>query len=130
MKQTILLVEDDAEMSSVLATTLADEGHSVTTAKSRAEAEELSNSAPRPFDLLITDVRLSDDDSKEENGFALADKLVALNPTLPVMFVSGDPDCFASPSIQRFADSPFLKKPFNLEKFVAVVNKLLAKNAG
>ena len=126
MSRRILLVEDDPEFRSIMATTLQDAGHSVTSATNCAEAEQFWNDAPSPFDLLISDVRLED----EDDGFMLARRLLETQPTVPVLFVSGDPDCFASPAIQRFADAPFIRKPFNLEKFESTVERLLAGSAG
>lgn len=120
----ILLVEDDEEFLEMMAVTLEEAGHSVTKATAPAEAEELWNDAVRPFDLLISDIRLADDG----DGWVLAEKLLASQPNVPVLFVSGDPDCFASPAIQRFADAPFMRKPFSLDKFEASVNRLLEKS--
>lgn len=125
MARTILLVEDDEPILKLIATTLAKEGHRVFKAIDAGEAEKIWMEAGQSFDLLITDVRLA----TEEDGFTLAGKFVESHPEVPVIFVSGDRDCFACPAIQKFADSPFIAKPFDIKKMVAVVNKALAQRA-
>jgi len=60
----------------------------------------------------------------------LAEKLLEAHPEVPVMFISGDKDCFASPSIRQFGDSPFIAKPFNVKQMVAAVDQVLSKTGG
>jgi DNA-binding NtrC family response regulator len=124
MAQRILIVEDDEAVLGLLATTLRKNGYEVSEAKSGSQAKWLWEDAKQPFDLLLSDVRLE----AEDDGFMLAEKLLASQPNVPVMFISGDQDCFASPAIQKFGDSPFLRKPFDLKKMVRSVADLLASS--
>jgi DNA-binding NtrC family response regulator len=121
MPRKILLVDDDEATLDLLGTTLEKNGYAVTRAKDPAQARWLWEDAKEPFDLLLTDVRLE----AQDDGFMLATKLLESNPNVPVMFISGDPDCFASPAIQRFGDSPFLSKPFDLKKMLVSVKKII-----
>ena len=57
----------------------------------------------------------------------LADRFLELHPDVPVMFISGDPDCFASPAIRKFGDSPFIAKPFNVKQMISAVDQVLSK---
>ena len=123
---TILLVEDDPEALALMATALTKQGHRVFQATDTIQATELWTEPGRSFDLLITDVRLAE----EDDGFVLARKLLEIHPDVPVMFISGDPDCFASPAIARFGDAPFISKPFDLNKMLAAVTKALAQGGG
>jgi DNA-binding response OmpR family regulator len=123
MGRTILLVEDDDHARGLMASVLAKQGHDVHQARDGAEAQNHWGDPARKFDLLIADVKLPGD----EDGFMLAEKLLEMRPEVPVLFISGDPDCFASPSIRAFGDSPFIAKPFNVKQIVAAVDKVLSK---
>jgi len=124
MVRTILLVEDDEPTLALMATALTRQGHEVLKARDTIEAERLWTEPGRLFDLLIADVRLSE----EDDGFALARKLLELQPGVPVIFVSGDRDCFACPAVNYFGDAPFISKPFDLNQMIKAVNDVLAKS--
>lgn len=126
MGRTILLIEDDEHALGMMATVLRKNGHEVFPAKDASEAKNHWSDANRKFDLLIADVKLPGD----EDGFMLAEELLETRPDVPVMFISGDPDCFASPSIRNFGDSPFIAKPFNVKQMVAAVDQVLSKTGG
>jgi DNA-binding NtrC family response regulator len=122
MARTILLIEDDEYALGLMAAALEKQGHTVFKAKDASEAQNQWSPEDRHFDLLISDVKLPDDD-----GFVLAERLLETRPDVPVMFISGDKDCFASASIRAFADSPFIAKPFNVKQMLAAVDKVLSK---
>ncbi len=56
----ILLVDDDRHLVMSMAEWLVQQGHQVETQHTFAAAQK--SLAARPFDLLITDLRLGDDD--------------------------------------------------------------------
>ena len=124
MARTILLIEDDEYALGLMAAALEKQGHTVFKAKDGSEAQNLWAPADRHFDLLISDVKLPGED-----GFVLAERLLDSRPDVPVMFISGDKDCFASPSIRAFADSPFIAKPFTGEELSAAVAAVLSPSA-
>jgi DNA-binding response OmpR family regulator len=126
MGRTILLVEDDDHARGLMANVLVKQGHEVFQARDGAEAANHWSDPARKFELLIADVKLPGD----EDGFMLAERLLETRPEVPVMFISGDPDCFASPSIRRFGDSPFIAKPFNVKQMLAAVDQVLSKAGG
>ena len=126
MPHKILVVEDDEPTLELLATTLEKNGYQVAKAKDTTQAKWLWEDAREPFNLLLTDVRLE----SQDDGFMLATRLLESQPNVPVMFISGDRDCFASPAVQRFGDSPFLSKPFDLKKMLGSVKKLIENPPG
>jgi two-component system cell cycle response regulator CpdR len=123
MAKAILLIEDDEHALALMTAALRREGHTVYAAKDSNEARLLWGEPGRAFDLLIADVKLQGD----EDGFSLAETLLEEKPGVPVMFISGDRDCFASPSIRSFGDAPFISKPFNVKQMLTAVDKVLAK---
>lgn len=126
MARTILVVDDEEDALAVMGTALERAGYNVARASNGLDATRLWTESNPPIDLLISDVRLHEQD----DGFVLADKLMAARPGIPVIFVSGDRDCFASPAIQRFADSPFIRKPFDIRRMISTVEDVLSKTYG
>lgn len=109
----ILIVEDDADVCTVLCTFLEDSQYSVVVANEySAAANILQKLNP---DLLISDVMLLGG-----NGDSLAK--LARSKGIPVLLISGE-----LKSIERFdeEDIPFLQKPFRLSELEQWVNNLL-----
>ena len=121
MAATILLIEDDDHARALMASVLTNRGHTVVQAADAAAAQNHWTDPERSFDLLIADVKLPG----EEDGFSVAERFLETRPNVPVLFISGDPDCFASPSIRTFGDAPFIAKPFNLKQMIAAVDQVL-----
>ena len=63
MKHTVLLVEDDRAISTVISEALQDEGLAVTACSSIAHRDELI--AKKQFDVMLTDIMLDDGDGLE-----------------------------------------------------------------
>ena len=122
MGRTILVVEDNENALGLMTSVLKGQGHTVFGALDGSEAKNHWTDPDHSFDLLICDVKLPDID-----GFVLAENLLESRPDVPVMFISGDKDCFASPSIRAFGDSPFIAKPFDVNQMLAAVNQVLSK---
>ena len=123
MAATILLIEDDEHARALMASVLTNRGHTVVQARDGTEAQNHWTDPERSFDLLIADVKLPG----AEDGFTLAERFLESRPNVPVLFISGDPDCFASPSIRTFGDSPFIAKPFNVKQMIAAVDQVLGQ---
>lgn len=81
---SILLVEDEAEVLSVLKAILNSAGFSVTTAVSGDEAKQVFLNDPK-FDLLMTDIVMPG----ALKGTDLAQELRDIRQDLPVIFLSG-----------------------------------------
>ncbi|RMG96730.1 MAG: PAS domain S-box protein [Deltaproteobacteria bacterium] len=102
----ILLVEDEAAVRRALATALGRAGFDVHEASSAEAALEIWNRSG-PFRALVTDIMMPG-----ENGFELAERLVAHAPDLEVVLISGyaeDPEVRAAIERSAFA---FFAKPF------------------
>jgi DNA-binding response OmpR family regulator len=114
MASRILIVEDSLHARNGLIALLQGAGYDVTGASSMREAIEIVESEPP--DLIITDVRLADD-----NGLYLA----AVNPGgIPVVVVTGYPDRGLE-SEARELGADFLLKPFRPSELLAAVERRL-----
>jgi two-component system cell cycle sensor histidine kinase/response regulator CckA len=111
---TILLVEDEDDVRSVLAEALNQKGYATTGAADPAQALSLEENLGR-LDLLITDMVMPGMDGKQ-----LAKALVAKRPGLPVLFMSGFTEALGEEEAQ----------PFLLPALFAKVAALLAARPG
>ena len=117
---TVLVVEDQEQIRTLLEKTLRRAGlHVLSTGDPRA-AESLLQEAEGAVDLLITDVVMPGLD-----GPALAERLRAVDPALPVIFISGYPDEVAGERRPLGPHAAFLQKPFRLEELLEAVARTL-----
>jgi PAS domain S-box-containing protein len=116
--ESILLVEDEPSMCSLLSRILSDHGYGVVEATSAEEALRLVETGLSPA-LVVTDVRLPD-----RSGTDLADTLRAQFPGLGVVLISG----YEAKRLEREAFAPrtvFLAKPFAAVEFLGAVRIVL-----
>jgi CheY-like chemotaxis protein len=104
---TVLVVDDQESVKSLICTMLKSEGYSVVSASSGAEALSLYRNADRPVDLLVTDYQMPG-----MTGVELARECCAHDGDLAVLYVSG-----SKPTDNLRADVAagrrgFLAKPF------------------
>jgi PAS domain S-box-containing protein len=117
--ETILVVEDDATVRSIISDALKDLGYRVLTASDARFAIPLLQSR-EAIDLLISDVILP-----HVNGRKLAEMARASRPALKVLFVSG----YSENALVRgdFLDAgmDMLTKPFALDTLGAKVHAMI-----
>ncbi|MEZ0241764.1 MAG: ATP-binding protein [Sphingomonas sp.] len=111
----VLLVEDNEEVGEFAEALLRELGHSVTWAKSGAEA--LVAAAERPFDVVLTDVVMP-----QMSGIELADHLHRLQPDLPLVLTTGYSDEIARSGA---GGRPVLLKPYRIETLAKVLDEAL-----
>lgn len=112
----LLLVDDDRDLSALLAMQLQRAGYEVQSADSFLSALQLTSEQP-PFDVLITDLNLPDAD-----GAAVAQ---ALN--VPIRLVlSGSSSAEDERRLMAAGFSAVLRKPISGEHLLAAVAKSVA----
>jgi PAS domain S-box-containing protein len=112
--ETILLVEDDAEVRAVTLHFLRQAGYEVLEAGDGAEALAICEQHAGRIDLLVTDLVLP-----QLSGEALARHVALARPGIKVLCLSGYTDEKSAP------DQPFLQKPFSPKVLVAKVREVL-----
>jgi CheY-like chemotaxis protein len=129
MQQTpvILILEDNEQARFVIRAMLEDAGYGVVEAASESDAIAVCGRAEQNIDLLVSDVILS-----SAKGTDAAQRISALRPGLPILFISGygiedlvsrgllDSDLFPSNRVS------FLQKPFQPQLFLDQIEKLIA----
>ena len=111
---TVLMVEDEEALRTVVERILGDEGYRVLTAASGEEALELANAESGPIDLLVSDVVLGG-----MTGPDLVAKLKVRRPGIKTLLMSG----YAGMPIGPIDD--FLPKPFSPFELARRIRKLL-----
>jgi two-component system, cell cycle sensor histidine kinase and response regulator CckA len=115
-RDTVLVVEDEDGLRCVIRRLLQDEGYTVLEASDGARALQLlSHGAHQQVGLVLTDLRMPVMDGRQ-----LAAALARLDPTLPIVFMSG----FTAQLMDMRLISPqmtFLPKPFRNDDLLATV---------
>jgi len=122
--QTILAVDDEVSDRERMLEILQGQGYAVLAAGDFTQAVRVFRDSQDAIVLLIADISLPG-----KNGCDLAKELLAIKPDLKVLFVSGH----VGLEVCRFyglapSDLHFLRKPFELEEFVARVREVLSSN--
>ncbi len=117
--ETLLLVEDQAEIRRVAVRMLESRGYTVLAAADGTEALGLAAGHKGPLDALVTDVIMPGLGGRE-----VAQALRATRPQLRVLFMSG-----RVPSDTTLgSDAGFLRKPFTADELARAVRGILDAN--
>ena len=120
--ETLLVVENEAAIKTLVQMALERHGYVVLTAESGGEALRLAAAHRGPIDLLLTDVVMPD-----LRGPELARRLVADRPGLATLFMSGymDDAIGEDTSLSLPVPFEFIQKPFSPSALVARVREML-----
>jgi PAS domain S-box-containing protein len=118
--ETILLVEDEAEVRQIAREILENAGYTVLEATSGAEALDLFTKSEFPIDLVLTDVIMP-----SMSGPVLAERFKALATNMPVIFMSGYTDDALARHGMPVTDVPFLAKPFTVHGLLTKIRQVL-----
>jgi len=114
-RRRILVADDDATIRNIIVQVLKLQGYEVDAATNGTEALELCAAAPRPYDVLVTDLMMPLMGGKE-----LIERARGLEPALRVICLSAS---FSEASLD--CSVLFLPKPFSLRAIVALVKSAL-----
>ncbi len=121
---TILLVEDDPSVSGMVNLALGWAGFRVLSAKNGPEALRLWDEHRGEIDLLLTDYVMPDGLSGRE----LAERLLAMRPELPVLYMSGYSHEIAGREAGEAELRDFLPKPFGVAALHKAVRDVLERH--
>jgi two-component system NtrC family sensor kinase len=120
---SILIVDDETDVSSIMQDVLVREGHRVTTAANGAAALQLLTE--RSFDLILTDFRMPVLD-----GVTLFHEVTRRDPSTASRFVFMTGDTLTSDTRQFLEDSGAtrLSKPFSAAQLREIVSAIRARS--
>lgn len=119
--ETILLVEDEASIRHLAATTLAKQGYSVLEAGSGPEALALGKARGHEIDLVLTDMVMPDG----MTGRQVASAMGELCPRAKVIFTSGYSPDLVKGDVVLTDGYNFLQKPYELHRLCSLVRRVL-----
>jgi DNA-binding NtrC family response regulator len=115
---TILVVEDRDPLRRLLARALADEGYEVAAAATGGDAVRLLGE--RPFDLVLTDLKLPD-----ISGLEVLASAREKQPRVPVVVLTGYGTVGAAVEAMKLGAYDFLEKPLELPDLALLVEKAI-----
>jgi two-component system cell cycle response regulator CpdR len=105
----ILVAEDDMPVRALVTRALTQDGHDVVATADGSEALEAFSTAKKPFDLLLTDIKMPMMD-----GIALALAVARDDPELPILLMTGYADQRERASGLDALIHDVIAKPFTL----------------
>jgi two-component system sensor histidine kinase EvgS len=122
--ETVLVVEDETSILTLIEEMLSNFGYKVLAASSPSEALELANTHPGEIHLLITDVVMPG-----MNGREMAGRLQRKHPQLKCLYMSGyTADVIAHHGVLD-KGIHFIQKPFSRIEFSIHIRKALGLDA-
>jgi signal transduction histidine kinase len=119
-EETVLVVEDDEQVRTLVCSLLRRAGYTVLAAKNGFEGLEVSQGYPRSVQLLLTDVVMP-----RMNGRELAERLLRVRPDMKVLYVSGYGESIIAQNGVIDSDIAVLKKPITPQVLLEKVRGVL-----
>jgi two-component system nitrogen regulation response regulator NtrX len=120
MRETVLVVDDEAGVRASLGAILGDEGYAVETVGSGEEA--LAALEKRRYDVVLLDVWLPGAD-----GLEVLRRIRESDAELPVVVISGHGTIETAVKAVRLGAQDFVEKPLSLEKTLLAVRNALQR---
>jgi len=122
MGEPILVVDDDEQMQFMLREALGARGFEVEVAPSAEKALEVLGE--RAFDVVLLDIRL-----EGMSGLDALPRILALDPTLPVVIMTGHGSREAAIQAIEAGAYDFFEKPFKIEELTIVLRRALERRS-
>ncbi|MFH1699765.1 MAG: response regulator [Candidatus Zixiibacteriota bacterium] len=117
---SILVVDDEQIVLSLIEDTLTDEGYEITTCLTPSEAIKLAKN--KQFDFLLTDIRMPD-----MNGIELAREIRHFNPAIGVIFMTGYANLDSAKQAIKEGAYDYIMKPFELSEIRQAMSRAVQK---
>jgi two-component system chemotaxis response regulator CheY len=123
---TILIIDDEEEIRSVVKHHLTKANYKVIEAENGEQAIEKINEGDNPLsiDAAICDIRMP-----KINGVEAITYFRKEYPSLPVIVITGFPDATLAVSLMKKGVKDYIVKPVEKEKLLAAVKKAVSERA-
>ena len=119
----VLVADDQVNILNALKLLLTGEGYDVTTVA--APAELIATLEKSDFDVALIDLNYTRDTTSGQEGFELLERMKAVDPTLPVLVMTGWSSVAGAVEAMRRGARDYIEKPWDDEKLVAAVQTQL-----
>jgi DNA-binding NtrC family response regulator len=119
----IVIADDQVNILDALKLLLGGEGYDVTVAASPSELVALLERSD--FDVALIDLNYTRDTTSGQEGFELLDRIKAIDPTLPVLVMTGWSSVSGAVEAMRRGARDYIEKPWDDDKLVAAVQTQL-----
>lgn len=117
MPSTILIVDDEPGIRTMVQFELSQSGHTILTADSGATALEVLKT--KTVDLILTDMRMP-----QMDGLDLVVQVRKSHPALPIILMTGFVEDRVK-KVQEYNLADMLHKPFTIDQLAESVEKVL-----
>lgn len=116
----ILLVDDETALLDTVCGILTHQGYEVEPFSSGPDALARFEAQPDRFDLVITDQTMP-----RMTGIALARKLAALQPRIPMVLCTGHSDTVSAAEVRPIGIRKVITKPFTSAELIGALQEIL-----
>lgn len=120
MKNNILIIDDDAEVRSLVSDVLSDEGYTTFPACNEAEAFSVLKKAD--IDLIFLDLWIGEDESA---GLKILEKIKNRYVEIPVIIISGHGTIDVAVSTIQKGAFDFIEKPFVIDRLLLTTSRAI-----
>ena len=120
MSNKILFVEDEGDLTLIVAETLRGQGYDVVTAADGIDG--LEKFRAEAADIVVADVMMP-----KMEGFAMAKEILQLSPTVPLLFLTAKSTIEDVEEGFEIGANDYLKKPFELRELIVRIKALLRR---
>ncbi len=120
MSNKILFVEDEEDLTLIVADTLRGQGYDVITAANGIRGLEKFKS--EGADIVVADVMMP-----KMDGFTMAKEIRKLSPTVPLLFLTAKSTIDDVEQGFEIGANDYLKKPFELRELIVRIKALLRR---
>ncbi len=120
MRNKVLLVEDEADLTLIVADTLRGLGYDVVTAADGVEG--LDKYRSEGADIIVADVMMP-----RMDGFTMAKGIRKMSPAVPLLFLTAKSTIEDVEEGFEIGANDYLKKPFELRELIVRIKSLLKR---
>lgn len=120
MSNKVLFVEDEADLTLIVADTLRGQGYDVITAADGIEG--LEKFKTEAADIVVADVMMP-----KMDGFTMAKEIRKISPTIPLLFLTAKSTIDDIEEGFEIGANDYLKKPFELRELIVRIKALLRR---
>jgi DNA-binding NtrC family response regulator len=119
-KSSILVVDDEDALRTVLSSELMNEGYEVRSASDGDEA--ITEIQKSPFDLVLLDIKMP-----RMNGFEVLKFIKESHPKAKVVMLTGFADLKNAIESKKLGADDFVSKPYDLVDLLTTIERVLSE---